>query len=123
MTFYAGELVSCGYAIGTVITGRVIELKRRSDGAPFLMVDITSGPKQGERDWPSSWQLGVGSHQATCERCRRAFRYQEGEVSHSCQRCWNGDQVRARGANPERPSSSWEREQRRRSGEKELVTT
>lgn len=112
MKLYPGEVVSTGYVVGTIITGRVIDLKRRSDGAPFLMIEFTTGPKQGQRVYPSpGWQLGVGPHEAVCERCSRAFRYQTGDVDHSCDRCWNGDQATDRGRG-DRRASSWERKQR-----------
>lgn len=124
---YAGEIVSCGYGMGTVVTGRIVEVPRRSDGRVFLMVQITSGLRQGERSWPDHWDLGVGPHQGTCERCNRRFRFQPGEVGHTCQRCWNLDEVTAqrRSANPERPRTSFERKQLRDRGdrEKEPVTT
>lgn len=124
--FHTGELVSCGYAFGTVITGRVVDVPRRSDGRLFQMVQIISGQRQGERSWPDrGWQLGVGPLEGTCERCSRAFRYQPGEVSHTCDSCWNGDAV-ARHRTPDRPMSSWERKQLRdgrRDRDKELVTT
>jgi hypothetical protein len=113
--FYAGDRVSCGYSFNVIITGTVIELHRRSDGAPFLMVEFTSGARDGQREYlDASWQLGVGPLQDACERCGRQFRHALGE--HACYRCEHLDELQAaqRAANPDRRSSSWELSQRRK---------
>lgn len=123
--FHVGEIVSTGYEFGTTIAGRVVELRRKSDGKPFLMVLIRTGPRQGQRTWPNeAWELGLGPHQGQCERCDRPFRFQSGEPNHTCATC-NRDElnsVQRRAANPDRPNSSWERKQGR-DREKEPVTS
>jgi hypothetical protein len=119
-----GEIVSCGYAVGTIITGRVVELKRRADGVPFLMIEFTSGRRQGERDWPDvAWQLGVGPHESTCRKCDRAFRYQPGDDGFFCATCNHQDAELAyqQSRDPSRRSSSWDRKQLRHAGEKHPV--
>ena len=109
--FHKGEFVSCGK-----VTGKVIELKRRSDGKPFLMIQILDGPRRGERSWPSEgWTLGIGPHEAVCSSCNRRFKFHTGEDAFFCTRC-GGEDVREahqRSQDPERPRSSWERKQLR----------
>jgi hypothetical protein len=122
--FHKGEIVSCGYIVGTVITGRVVELKRRADGAPFLMVQITSGPKQGERTWPdATWIVGVGPHESTCRKCERRFRHQDGEDDFFCQWCNQEDERVGRRLPSDRPRTSYERKQLQQLREKDPVTT
>jgi hypothetical protein len=108
--FYKGDVVSCG-----AMAGVVIELKRRSDGAPFLMVEITNSQRKGDREYPDQgWQLGIGTLDASCERCGRRFLFKPGDIDHTCQRCWAQDEAgsRARTADPDIRSTSWDRRQR-----------
>jgi ribosomal protein L37AE/L43A len=117
--FRVGDLVSCGYSFEAVtpVEGRVIELLRRSDGKPFLMVEILTGPKQGTRTWPDeAWELGVGPSDGVCEQCGRRFRSRAGEGAYACHRCLHLDEIQAaqRAADPDRRSSSWQRRERAR---------
>lgn len=108
-SFYKGDVVSCGG-----MSGVVIELRRRSDNAPFVMIEITTGPKKGEREYPNAgWQLGIGTLDGSCERCGRRFLYKPGDVDHTCRGCWGDDQALAsrRSADPDRPRSSWDLKQ------------
>lgn len=107
--FYRGEIVSCGR-----VTGKVVELKRKSDGAPFVMVEILNGPQRGKRDWPDAgWVLGVGPNESQCPSCERRFKFQPGEDAFFCPRCGREDTLDAhrRSQNPDKPRSSWERKQ------------
>lgn len=121
MKFYAGEIVSCG-----PVTGRVIELKRRSDGKPFNMVQVLDGPRRGERSWPNdAWTLGAGPCEAVCPSCSRPFKHHPGVDAFFCDRCGGEDtrEAHRRSQDPERPKSSWERKQLDRGRRKEPVTT
>lgn len=114
--FLVGDIVSCGYIFDvTPIEGRVIELRRQSDGQPFLMVEILTGRKRGTRTWPDqAWELGVGPVEGSCEQCGRRFRSRAGEAAYACYRCLHLDEIQAaqRAADPDRPSSSWQRRHR-----------
>lgn len=115
----AGEIVSCGYGFGVVITGRVIQLHRKSDGKPFLMVEITAHPdpaRVGTREYLEQWELGVGDREGVCERCRRPYRWsstEPPELPSTCAGCARLDNASGQAADPSRRSTSWERRQRR----------
>jgi hypothetical protein len=114
-----GDVVSCGYILNVApIEGRVIELRRRSDGRPFLMIEILTGPKAGTRVFPSeAWELGLGPIEGSCEHCGRRFRSHPGVTGVPwCYRCQHHDDILAaqRQADPERRSSSWQRRERDR---------
>lgn len=118
MDVRVGDRVSCGYSFdGPPIEGRVVELHRRSDGRPFLMVEILTGPKAGTRVFPDEgWALGVGPVEGACEQCGRQFRSRPGDPdAYACHRCRHLDEIQAaqRTADPDRRSSSWDRRSRR----------
>jgi hypothetical protein len=68
-----GDLVS--FLFGDQrITGKVIELRRRSDNDPFLMVECTGGGRLGFKSYPDeSWKLGTGTHLLRCRDCAQEF--------------------------------------------------
>jgi hypothetical protein len=69
----AGDLVS--FMLGDRrICGKVIELRRRADNEPFLLVECTGGGRIGFRSYPDeSWKLGTGTHLLGCRCCAQEF--------------------------------------------------
>lgn len=84
-----GDIVSCGSGESAVM-GRVIELRRRTDNRPFLMVEVIGGMgRLGHRSFLSgqmAWVMGVGPCQSTCVECEQPFRH-DGSAAGLCQRC------------------------------------
>jgi hypothetical protein len=73
------------YRIGDLVhhdsgqIGRVVwSLPRKSDGQTFVMVQITDGPREGQRVWPWGWvpQLDWpgGTVPSQCGDCQRPFK-------------------------------------------------
>jgi LSD1 subclass zinc finger protein len=121
MVFRVGDLVSCGKTVG-----RVIQLRRKKDNQPFLMVEIETGPQRGKREWPDGgWELGVGSEQSLCGQCARPFHYQPGDDAVLCATCAREEANASalRSADPERHRTSWERKQRQQSADVERAQT
>lgn len=88
-----GDLVSSesGKTLGTVV-----ELKRRSDGRPFLMVEITAGLGTiGHREFPDHWSLGQGPREFVCLDCGALYRTEETkrDMCPACVRRFQGEHV------------------------------
>lgn len=126
MKLYPGEIVSAGYNLGIVVTGVVVQRERKRDGAPFLMIEFTSGPRTGDRTFPDAmWKLSTGELETNCRQCYRPFRFNPGDDDILCPRCAGNDDARARrrSSDPDRPRTSYEQKQLRRGAREELVTT
>jgi hypothetical protein len=76
------------FAGGKLLTGKVVRVERRRDGALFTMVQV-DGPgddRMGERVWPDGWVLGVGKFKRTCLECQQSF-FTDVDEADFCQRC------------------------------------
>lgn len=108
VAFHPGDLVSCGDLVGVVVI-----LHRRRDNAAFLMVEISSGPRKGERHWPNTppWQLGAGPDESVCGECERRYRRRTDEDPIFCVRCRRDEHERAAAMskNPAQRPTSWQR--------------
>lgn len=73
---------------GVLVTGKVVKLKRNSDGQPFFMVQILGGGQIGLRVWPDSFVLGHGRIEKYCPGCQRPYRTNDREQDFclSCDR-------------------------------------
>lgn len=70
------------------VTGVVIAITRRSDGARFTKIRVLAGPQSGDRVWADrgAWVLGTGPVQRTCADCEQPYRT-SGPYSGFCQTC------------------------------------
>lgn len=83
--FREGDVVTKGDE-----TGRVVQLRNRRTGEPFLTVWIHSGPRKNQREYPwKGWtpRLDHGTNEGTkyCANCRREFAGERLEVL--CRTC------------------------------------
>jgi hypothetical protein len=74
-------------------TGKVLVLRRQSDGRPYVRVQIVAGGPAGMWEWPDRWCLGVGAYGKSCADCARGFRTDDkGEVlCLACERAAFGE--------------------------------
>lgn len=88
VTWRHGDPVSIVFD-GRLFTGTAIVWTRQSDDKRFVKVELTNGPRAGNKIWATEgWMLGVGEYERPCVDCRLPFRTndQHADFCPVCQR-------------------------------------